>query len=120
MITDIDLYPIKSEEYLTETEDDEDGEEYINFYKFLSTQIQKNKPLMMYFWEILGVFEPRDLEFLEAYPDIIGEIYKLLDTNGKGVMRYQYLREIRILTKIATFDFMEIDVEEKMLELRYR
>jgi hypothetical protein len=108
MINDIYLYPIKSEECLTETEDDGDEDEYINFYKFLSTHIQQNNRLMVYFWD-LGVYDPRDLEFLEEYPDVIGEIYKLLDTNGKRTMRHQYLREIRILTKIATFDFHEID-----------
>jgi hypothetical protein len=106
MIRDFDLDPIDHVQYLTDEECESDEENYMNFYKFICAQSQRNKELRNYLWDT-GFYDPEDLEVLDSLPDIPQEIYDLLDISGKRTMKYHYLYEVRKLIKIPNFTFVE-------------
>lgn len=106
MISDFDLDPIDHVQYLTDEECDSDEEKYMNFYKFICAQSQRNNLLRIYLWDT-GFYDPEDLEVLDELPHIPQEIYDLLDISGKRTMKKYYLYEVRKLTKIPNFTFVE-------------
>jgi hypothetical protein len=104
---DSDLDPTSTFAYLTESEDESDDETSMNFYKFICTQSQRNNVLRTYLWDV-GFFDPEDFIIVfPSLPEVPQEIYDLLDKSGKRTMKYQYLSDVRKLTKIPTFTFID-------------
>jgi hypothetical protein len=77
---------LEDEEHLTENEEEEvetriKRSKIKNFYKFLSTQAQKNEELADYLKEHLGLTDQSEVQLLHGNECI--HIYNLLDASGK-------------------------------------
>lgn len=97
--------PINNEPELTETEDNSDDEiANNNVYKFISTQIRNNDDLKNYLDNILGWYDKEDTEYVDD-DYIWHHIYSLLDDNGKKIIKTNYEKDIRRLTRNDNFTF---------------
>jgi len=99
---------LEDEDHLTENEEEEvetriKRSELKNFYKFLSTQAQKNEELADYLKEQLGLTHQSEVQLLDN--DQCIHIYNLLDASGKKTMRNNYLGIVKIIVRNPRFTF---------------
>lgn len=99
---------LEDEEHLTENEEEEvetriKRSELKNFYKFLSTQTQKNEELADYLKEQLGLTHQSEVQLLHG--DECLHIYELLDPSGKKTMKKNYLGIVKIIARNPHFTF---------------